>query len=343
MAENDAALSELAITTNPAGWPREVLPVFERAVTCEFATLTRKGTPITFPLTPYIGRDEYTLDVSTGLTYPAKAERARRNPKVGMLFSDAVGTGLARPPVVLVYGLASVRDTDLQANTDRYLRLSMAKLPAATKGTPAFMLRRMSWYYARIWIEVTPLRILWWLEGRVDETPQRWEAPEGTAAPLSDPAPTGRQPAAWKETTLDWRRAAAHAVNDLGLPVLTTVDGDGFPLPVRARRAVLHADGFALDLPAGKAAPAEGPACLTFHAHADVFTGQENKVFVGTVTADGDSAVFTVERPLADWSLSGSRLAVGWSFLAAGRKLNTRLVAEAARRGQPVPEVRLPK
>src|SRR5215213_11691674 len=126
---------------NPAGWPAEVLQVFERAVTCESATLTKAGAPITWPLTPYVGEDGRTLDVSTGLTYPAKAERARRNPKVALLYSDPLGSGLDGAPVVLVQGMATVRDADLQANTDRYIRLGMAKLPDTYKGQPKFLLR----------------------------------------------------------------------------------------------------------------------------------------------------------------------------------------------------------
>jgi hypothetical protein len=150
-------LAQPHIMTNPAQWPDDVLVVFEHSMTCDFATLTRQGTPITFPLTPYIGENERTLDVSTGLTYPAKAERARRNPKVSMLYADAVGSGLTNPPIVLVSGLATVRDADLQASTDRYIRLSFAKMPDAFKGMPKFILQHMQWYFTRIWIQVTPL------------------------------------------------------------------------------------------------------------------------------------------------------------------------------------------
>src|SRR5215208_5843994 len=96
--------------SNPAGWPAEVLPVFEKAITCEWATLTKAGAPVTWPVTPYLGEDGSTIDVSTGLTYPAKADRARRNPKVALLFSDPTGSGLQDPPVVLVQGMATVRD-----------------------------------------------------------------------------------------------------------------------------------------------------------------------------------------------------------------------------------------
>ena len=39
---------------NPMGWPEELLPFFERAITVEYASLTRAGAPVTYPLTPYV-------------------------------------------------------------------------------------------------------------------------------------------------------------------------------------------------------------------------------------------------------------------------------------------------
>jgi len=82
----------------PPAWPTELGEVFERAITCEYASLTRAGRPVTVPSTPYVGSG--TLDVSTGLTYPAKAERARRNPKVALLFADAIGKSFRGRKVV---------------------------------------------------------------------------------------------------------------------------------------------------------------------------------------------------------------------------------------------------
>ena len=158
----------------PAGWPSEAQPLFKRAITTEYASLTARGAPLTYPVTPYLAEDGATIDVSTGLTYPSKAERARRNPKVSLLFSDLVGTRLSKPPVVLVQGLAAVRDADLQANTDRYLRQSLQKVPEAYAGMPAFLLTRMPWYFVRIWVQVTPLRILWWPAGDLDRQPECW-------------------------------------------------------------------------------------------------------------------------------------------------------------------------
>lgn len=328
-------------TSNPAGWPEELLPVFRRSVTCEFASLTRSGRAITMPLVPYLGADGRTLDVSTGLAYPTKAERVRRNPRVALLYSDPVGSGLTNPPVALVTGWGAVRDGDLQANTDRYIREMLAKDPQNGLGMPKALARRLNWYFGRIWIEVVPKRILWWPGGRTDEAPRIWDAPEGTAPRDSDPPPSGKAPAQWKAAPTDWRAVAAHAVAKLGAPILTTVDAEGFPIPIRVQEARLTPEGFVMTVPRGVPAPPAGPACLTFHTHPEVFTGQENRLFAGEVAPGGDGAIFRVERAIADWSLNGSPPQMLWRFLSAGRKLAPRLRAEAARRGQPVPQVRI--
>ena len=68
----------------------------------------------------------------------------------------------------------------------------------------------------------------------------------------------------------------------------------------------------------------------------------QNLVFVGRVQPEATDCVFVVERQLGDWSLAGLRLQTTWDFFRNGRKLAPRLAAEAARRGQPVPKVRLP-
>ncbi|HXQ62510.1 MAG TPA: hypothetical protein VN796_09260 [Acidimicrobiales bacterium] len=332
---------------DPDAWPAGLLTVWEHSATAEYASLTRTGIPVTVPTTPYVGLGGRTLDVTTGLTYPTKAERARRDPRVCLLFADPVGAGIDDPPVVLVQGLATVRDSDLQANTDRYIRMSTQKYPAATKGQPRFVLKRMGWYFTRIWIEITPLHIRWWPSRGLGEQPQSWHAPEGTAAPLSDPAPSGAQPQAWLPPPTSWRDAAAHVCERLPLQDLTVVDANGFPSCVPVMSARLVDDGFAVELGPGAPAFDEGPACLTLHTHPEVFTGQENRTFVGrvvpeTTTGTGTSARVLVDRALADWSIVGSRAQSAIGFLRKGRLLSPRLRSEAERRFQPVPTVRFP-
>src|SRR5690349_14997725 len=199
----------MTVTTLAPAWPEELTEVFTSSLVCEYASLTRRLTPVTWPVTPY--RSTRTLDVSTGLSYPLKAERARANPRVALSYSDpsgyASGSATGRPPVVLVEGLATVRDADLQANTDRYVRESL--LRNATNGTPWFVARTWSWYSSRIWVEVTPLRVTWWPEGDLSRTPQTWSARADVTAPASDPAPRpgprrstasegGRGPSDWR-------------------------------------------------------------------------------------------------------------------------------------------------
>ena len=116
------------------GLPAALADLAHRSLVSEYATLTREGRPVTWAVTPYLGEDGSTVDVSTGLTYPAKAERARRDPRVSLLFSSPTGTGLEHPDVVLVQGLATVRDADLQAGLDRYLREPAQDAAAAIAG-----------------------------------------------------------------------------------------------------------------------------------------------------------------------------------------------------------------
>jgi hypothetical protein len=324
-----------------AGWPPDLLEVFERAITCEYASLTTAGAPVTVPATPYVGAGG-TLDVSTGLTYPAKAERARRNPRVSMLFADSLNSETAGSPAVLVQGHAAVRDADLQGNTDRYARLSLEKLPAAVEGQPKAILRRMTFYYARIWIEMTPVRISWWPDRTLAAPARVWEAPPGQELPESDPAPAGRRPPAWLKPPERWQEVAAHALRTLPLADLTVVGADGYPVCVPVAAGALAGEEVPLTVGAGAPELPAGPACLTLHGHDERFTTQENHTLVGSVSPDTEGLRLHVERALADWSLTGNRLQRGLGFLAKGRQLSPRLKQEAARRGQPVPKVNIP-
>ncbi len=334
---------EHAQPENPAQWPGELLAVFERSVTCGYASLTSKGQPITYPVNPYLSEDRRMLEVTTGLTYPAKADRARRNSKVALLFSDVVGAKLENPPIVLVLGQASVRTADLQANTDRYVRASLAKLPEASEGRSPQLVERLGWYFARIWIQVTPLEIYWWWRDHDDASPHHWLAPVGTVAPPSDPAPQGRAPKAWARQPREWQRSARYAVQYLGLPALTIVNAVGYPFPLPVSAVMLTDDGFHLTLSDTFPVAAQGKACLTFHAHPERFTGQQNCVFIGETSSDGAQAHFRVERRLADWSLSGSQLHTAWAFLSKVFVLSPRLKGEAAGYGQSAPRVHLPE
>jgi Pyridoxamine 5'-phosphate oxidase len=324
-----------------ARWPSELTEVFERSVTVEYGSLTRSGRPVTVPVSPYVGADGKTLDVSTGLTVPAKADRARANPKVCLLYADPIGEGMNDLPVVLVQGHAAVRDADLQRNTDRYVRLSAAKYPATIKGIPNSVLGKLGYYYARIWIEVTPLRVRWWPDRDLISEPREWLASADTVLPDSDPPPTGAAPPPWRQPPVDWRPVADHALNRLTLSDLTFVDVDGFPVCVPVTLGPLEGDRITVRLGSGAPELLDRPACLSFHTHAEVFAGQDNRTLVGHLLQDERCWTFVIERALGDWSAPGNKLQVTMAFLRKGPKLAPRVKRESARRNQAVPKVRL--
>src|SRR5271163_3798510 len=63
----------------------------------EFATISARGVPVKKPLFQYYGPTGSTIDVATGVAYPAKADRVRHNPRVGLLFAPGIA---AQDPVV---------------------------------------------------------------------------------------------------------------------------------------------------------------------------------------------------------------------------------------------------
>lgn len=327
---------------NPCGWPEEILPLVQRAYTCEYASLTRAGQPLTYPVTPHLGDDGRTIDVATGLAYPLKAERARHNPKVCLLFSEPKGTGLENAPVVRVFGLATVKDADLQANTDRYLALSLAKFAAIATMLPKLTHEDGTWYYARIWICVTPTRIEWWPQGDTSRPPAVWTAPEGTAAAPSDPPPRKAKITRVFEAPADWTPAAQHAIEKIGSAVLSVPGADGFPMVERMASVELTETGFALE-PVREGGRFEGAACVTFHSHPEIFTAQENIVFVGVVRRADGRLLFDVERQVGAFSLGRNINQVIETIFARAKSIKARLEVEAERRGQPVPVVNMPE
>jgi len=324
-----------------AGWPRDVVEVFKRSLTVEYASLTRSGKPVTVPVGPYVGRGELTLDVQTGLCFPAKADRARRDPKVCLLFADPIGEGMSDLPVVLVQGHAAVRDADLQGNTDRAVALTMTKYPAAFRGVPRVVLERMAYYFARIWVEVTPLHIRWWPSRSLDIAPSEWWAQPDLVLPVSDPPPSGEPPSPWTEPPADWRPLGARSFGRLALSDLSTIDGDGYPICLPVALGPLADDKMALFLGDGAPDLLPGPACLSLHSHKEVYAGEENHTFVGNLIKDSSGSWFQIERALGDWSTPGNRLRVAMTYIAKAPRLAPRLKREAARRGQHVPKVRL--
>ena len=158
----------------------------------EFSTVSAAGVPIDTPTYYFPSDDMQTLDLATGLPNPAQAERARRNPKVGLLIE-----GRPEEPVVVVRARAAVRDSDIQSNAIRYLAETGYR--GISHGITWEKARLAVTYWSRIIIENKPERIYWWdNQAALDSSPQIWNAAPDTVYPVSDPPPSGKmKPSAW--------------------------------------------------------------------------------------------------------------------------------------------------
>jgi hypothetical protein len=260
-----------------ASLPPEVRRAFERFITCEYTTIDARQQPIVWPVTPYYSEGGSAVDVTTGLGYPKKADDARRNPRVALLFSDPTGSGMTSGLQALVQGTAEVDDRDLVANRERYWRESWEKLPGTRKMHPPKPVRGMfGWYYTRIYVHVRPERVFVWEDGDLGKAPachgaHLEEVRSGhSEEPLEPHEPPTGGAVPWAQRIEELGRSHASAV-------LAWVAPDGFPLAVRLgvsadpsrRRIVFEQEPSGLPV-------TEGPACVTAHSHSPDFTWQEN-------------------------------------------------------------------
>jgi hypothetical protein len=264
--------------------PAEIARLIATRFVAEFATVSAAGVPIDSPLVPFLSEDGATIDSATGLAYPVKADRARRNPRVGMLFE-----GTAAEPVALLSGMAAVRDRDLQANLERYLAEEILT-PSISPDVIDYetITRQAIWYFTRIITCVAPAVIRWWPSpAAMDQAPQEWHAPAGTVWPQSDPSPAGAgSKATWQLP--DWRALSRGALARGAAAHLTLLDAEGYPLPIRARAVEVHNEGFLLSLP--KWLPwSEGKASVSF---------QGLEIFIGEAKVADSRALFRCERAL---------------------------------------------
>jgi hypothetical protein len=298
--------------------PPEVRDAFERFITCELTTVDARKQPITWPVTPYYSQGGPTIDVTTGLGYPKKADDARAHPSVALLFSDPTGSGIESGLRVLVQGTATVDDEDLKANAERYIRESGEKLPATRKMSPPKPLRGLfSFYYARMYIKVRPERVFVWPQGDLATEPTVHDTHlEEVRSGHSEEPAEERGVLAGGEGGWDRR---LEFLNEHKTGVISWLGPDGFPIAVRVpyspdpSRRQIRIEQQPAGLPI-----LEGRACLTVHRHAPDFTWQQNMQVRGNLTPSDEGWVLQPLKVVGGFELPPGRFSRFRDFVKKG-------------------------
>jgi hypothetical protein len=157
-----------------ANLPNLVEQVFRQFRTCEFSTIAKDGTPITWPTLPFWDAPNQRFLITTSIALTQKVQNVRRNPKVALFFSDPTASGLSSPPAVLVQGDASAPDQVVTSITgfEEALKEVFRRQPSSALYSSNRLTQwLMDWYYMRLTITIVPRRIMWWPQGDMSATP----------------------------------------------------------------------------------------------------------------------------------------------------------------------------
>jgi len=309
------------------------------SATAEYASLTRTGAPVTVPTTPYVGEDGPTLDVTTGLTYPAKASGPARSRGSACFFADPVGSGIDTQPPFSSRPRHRAR-TRISRRTRTATSESAQRSIRGHEGSAPFVLQRMGWYFAASGSRSTPLR-RWWPTSDLAIRLSHGR-PRGHAAPLLirtfgiTAAGVVDSPDVVARRRRPRLRATGHC------RIYTVIDANGFRCVSRCRVHDLSRRLYRPSRP--EVRRSTRPRLLhTCTRTPRSSTGQE------TVPSSGASSPKPTppaqELPLACSSTGPGRLehcrqpgTIGNRLPAQGQAALAPLEAEAERRFQPVPD-----
>ncbi|WP_433239059.1 pyridoxamine 5'-phosphate oxidase family protein [Streptosporangium sp. CA-135522] len=286
-------------------------PTMDAFRTCEFTTLGRDGTPLTWP-TAFHRRQDGTLLVTTSLAFAQKALNVRRDGRVALLLSDPTGSGLTDPPQILITGTAVCPEEIVTgpAGEEAYWTMLFERQPDSRKyvGAPARWL--MDWYYMRLLITVIPTQV------RTQPPLSRLPLTEGPSAPGS--------------------LLGAALLAAFPTAVLGARDAAGAPLLMRTR-VTPTPEGYAVDVPSGYPV-APGPASLLVHRHDERLAAMHNALVRGELHPSGDGWLF-VPTKVVEPAGSGRPRDVIRTLRSARRATRSYL----DRRGLPRPQVQWPE
>lgn len=229
--------------------------------TCEFATLAKDGTPVAWPVSPWL-RADGTFVVTTSLGFPQKALNVRRDGRVALLFSEPHGSGLEGAEQVLVLATASCADEIATTPGDLapYWSMLFQRQPSSKAYLNPLLRPVVDWYYMRLVIDVTPTRVL--------------TRPPVVARPIAASGLPG-----------------SSALSGFSSAVLSARDPEGAPVVARVHPEPGES-GYRIEMP-GDITAAAGPASLLVHRHDDELANLRFALVRGHLTEDGGQWCFT--------------------------------------------------
>lgn len=293
----------------------EHIDLFERFIAAEYAYLSPRGLPLCWPVTPYWVAERGVLAIATGVAYPRKADYAKVTPEVALYFSDPTGSGIPNAPSILVKGIATVLDEDLQENTDRYVKAIRQKFTAARLAVNSITVKLLDFYLPRLWVEIEPMSVE--------------ERPHGSRPPSPS------RPGIGTGNTLDAQDGARvdQLVSRFDDAVLTVVDENGFPDMTRMSIAGAGQGRVLLERPGPP-----GDAVLVMHHHSMAGTRFHAYMLRGSIDASKPNE-FATER-LVGFFGNGALFPLSVIPQIADKRRSLKI--QLHKRGQPMPKLRIP-
>ena len=189
-AELARSLRRVIESPMTATLPPEVQRVFDRFITTEFTTVDQIGSRSPGP-DPLLRTGRPCIDVTTGLGYPKKANDARANPKVALLFSTRPVAGWTTLRTCSCRG-PPMSTTATSTPTASATGASPSQAPGAKSRYPKVLeTRLLDWYLTRVYIHVRPERVYVWPDGDAAE-PQLFDAHMEEVRSGHDEEPAGQ-------------------------------------------------------------------------------------------------------------------------------------------------------
>ena len=288
----------------------DLTSVLDAYFTCEFTTLGRDGTPLTWP-TAVLPQPDGTLLVTTSIAFPRKALNVRRDARVGLLFSNPTGSGLTDAPQVFVSGHASCPDEIVTgtAGLEKYWARLFERQPSSRAYIKTPINKLMDWYYFRLLITVEPDNVV--NRGPIASTP---------AEPV-------------KGSSNGSALLGADILSRFPTAVLGAVDAAGAPLLMRTTVAPV-AEGFEVRAEPDAAVVA-GPASLLVHEHDEKLSAAYTALVRGRLSERGGDRWLLVPDRVVE-PIGTGRVADALHLVRGGRRATNRYLD---RRGLARPRV----